>query len=68
MFTPPNSAKCASNHFVRIMHIIEIVAINVTGPISAQFMNNYIKFLSIILIPGYSPTNHLSNNYTCVSL
>jgi hypothetical protein len=64
MIILPNSAKCASNHFVRIMHIIEILSNNATCPFFAQFMKKYIIILQIIKIQGYSPLNHISNEYT----
>jgi hypothetical protein len=67
MFISPNSEKCASNHFVRIMHIIEILSNNPRSPFSAQFMKKYIIVLQIIIVLGYFPMNNISNDYTHAS-
>jgi len=63
MFISPNSVKCASSHFVGIMHIIEILSNNATCHFSAQFMEKYINIPQIIIIKGYYPLDHISNNY-----
>ena len=40
------------------------LSINVIGTFFAQFIKNYIIILQFLIIPGYSPLNHISNEYT----